>query len=96
MVEKIDLQGSSAITMANQVAKICAPLQNLNIFGFQYMRRFLDGSRYILCDCPKLMKYFYEECFYPLTWYDNDIPISTYRSGIEFWPINSLYNTLKQ
>ncbi|MBS0349884.1 MAG: hypothetical protein JSR33_01625 [Proteobacteria bacterium] len=42
------------------------------------------------------MKYFYEEYFYPLTWYDNDKPISTYQSGIEFWPINSLYNTPEQ
>ena len=96
MVYKIDLQGSTAITLTNKVAKICAPLRNLNISGFQYMRRFPDGSRYILCNCPELMRYFYEECFYPLTWYDNEKPIATYQSGIELWPINSLYNTSEQ
>lgn len=42
------------------------------------------------------MQYFYEEGFYPLTWYDNDKPISSYRSGIELWPIKSLYNTKEQ
>lgn len=96
MVKKIDLQGSTAIMMANKIAKICVPLRNLGISGFQYMRRFPDGSRYILCDCPQLMEYFYQEGFYPLTWYDHDKPISIHRSGIEFWPINSLYNTPEQ
>jgi DNA-binding CsgD family transcriptional regulator len=96
MVEKIDLQGSSALTMANKVAKICMPLRDLGISGFQYTKKFTDGSRYILCDRPELMQYFYEECFYPLTWYDHNKPLSANTSGFEFWPINSLYNTPEQ
>ena len=96
METKIDLQGSTALIVANQMTKICEPLRKINVSGFQYMRRFLDGSRFILCDCPELIKYFYEEGFYPLTWYDNDKSILNYRSGIELWPINSLYNSPEQ
>ena len=96
MAGRIDLQGSTVLNMANKVAKVCTPLRNLNIVGFQYMRRFSDGSRYILCDCPQLMQYFYEEGFYPLTWYDNNKPITSYRPGVEFWPMKSLYNTREQ
>lgn len=96
MVDKIDLQGSTVITMANKVAKICMPLRNLSISGFQYMRKYADGSRFILCDKPELMQYFYEEHFYPLTWYDHNRPFLIGRSIFEFWPVKKLYNTPEQ
>ncbi len=96
MIEKIDLQGSTAITMANKVSKICTPLRNLGVSGFQYMRKFTDGRRFILCDRPELMQFFYEECFYPITWYDNDKSFTTNSYSFEFWPIKSLFNSAEQ
>jgi DNA-binding CsgD family transcriptional regulator len=96
MTEKIDLQGSTAMTLANKVARICKPLQVLGITHFQYMRKFVGGNRFILCDYPRLMQYFYEECFYPLTWYDHNKPLVQQSSHFEFWPISALYNSKEQ
>lgn len=44
MIEKIDLQGSTAIIMANKIAKICLPLRNINISEFQYLNYTPAGS----------------------------------------------------
>lgn len=96
MTYKIDLTGSMVLTTAQKISVICKPLRSLEILGFQYMKRFKDGSRIILCNRPELMKYFYEEGLYPLGWYDNDKPISIYQSGWEFWPIKALYNNQAQ
>ena len=93
MALKIDLTGSMVLLTANKISVICRPLIDFNIVCFQYMRRYKDGSRVIFCNFPELIKYFYEESFYPFTWYDNDNSISIYQSGWEFYPIRYLNST---
>lgn len=93
MTLRIDLTGSMVLLTADKISVICKPLLDLNISGFQYMRRYVDGSRIIFSNIPELIQYFYEECHYPVSWYHNDKPISIYKSGWELDPIRLLYST---
>lgn len=95
-MQKIDIRNSSALTLANKVAGVCKPLRILGVSNFQYMRKFVGGNRFILCDSPRLMQYIYEEGFYPLTWYEHNKPIVHQESHFEFWPIQALFNNKEQ
>lgn len=92
MVEKIDLEGSHVETFAGKVDGICRPLRELlRIPWFRYGRVFNDGSRIVLSNHPDIFRLIYEEGNYPITWHDNDRPISTFQSYL--WAIKRLSNT---
>lgn len=96
MDNSLNLQGSLTFTSSSQITEICLPLRTLGITGFQYSKRFTDGSRILLTDLPELIEFHYQPDIYPLTWYDNDGDIEAYHTGWEFSAINCLFNSIEQ
>lgn len=97
MASKVDLQGSVTLTAANKIAEICQPLSDaFNIQYFRYMRLFNDGTRFILCNQPDVMRYFYEEGHYPLAWHDQAKPAYVHKPGFTVWAIKRLSDSKEQ
>jgi DNA-binding CsgD family transcriptional regulator len=94
---KVSLTGNIMLTAADKIAAICGPLsQILEVPFFRYGRIFNDGSRFSLCSKPDVMRYFYEEQHYHLSWHDNGNPASAYPSGRLVWAVNKLSSTPEQ
>lgn len=65
MDKKVDLNGTHVITSSDKVSKICSPLKDLGIPTFRYGRIYHDGSRIILSNHTEVLRFFYEEGYYP-------------------------------
>jgi DNA-binding CsgD family transcriptional regulator len=94
MAIPIPLNGSSVLTRISEIQNICNPLvDTLKVKYFRYMRLFNDSSRFILCNMPEVMQFFYEEGHYPLTWLDNAKPEPYWKNGYLTWAVSKLFNS---
>lgn len=85
---KINIENNIAIKSADKMIALCRPLQALDIPFFRYIKIMNDGARCTLCNQPDLLRFIYENQYYPITWWDNGKPGHLYNAGHALWAID--------